>query len=284
MATPRVTPPIVPAPRKASVPAPILGSHPLPPHPIGEVLLSKDGVTTTNVPHRALREKDGTRAITVGIVRNMLTRHHVSPEAQERNQQHRDAMVRLGLGTQQNQLSRFPVNSTTRKGNLAEIVLAEYVAAATGLSLPVYRLRYNPNIDQSMKGDDVLAFDLDADPVRMIVGESKFRGLSANVAVTDIVEGLVRSQKGGVPVSLQFVADRLFEQGKPELGQKVLECAILIARGKLRLDYVGLLLSDTRCAERIDASTPGTLRSLAMISVGLDDPDGLAAACFQNLE
>ncbi|MFQ6963494.1 MAG: Hachiman antiphage defense system protein HamA [Oscillospiraceae bacterium] len=39
-----------------------------------------------------------------------------------------------------------------------------------------YRLRYNTNPDQSMKGDDVLLFDLDSDPVRIVVGESKFRG------------------------------------------------------------------------------------------------------------
>ena len=34
-----------------------------------------------------------------------------------------------------------------------------YICAASGTCLPVYRLRYNPNIEQSMKGDDVLAFD-----------------------------------------------------------------------------------------------------------------------------
>ena len=119
-------------------------------------------------------------------------------------------------------MRRFPTNASTRKGNLAEVILAEYVVAASGLALPVYRLRYNPNIDQSMKGDDVLAFDLDANPVRIVIGEAKFRGVSTKKAVEEIVEGLVRSYKGGIPASLQFVADRLFET---EMRRWVSECS-----------------------------------------------------------
>jgi hypothetical protein len=61
------------------------------------------------------------------------------------------------------------------------------------------------------------------DPVRIIVGEAKFRSTSANQAVKDIVEGLVRSYKAGTPASLQFVADRLFESGDADLGERVFE-------------------------------------------------------------
>lgn len=67
------------------------------------------------------------------------------------------------------------------------------------MELPVYRLRYNTNPDQSMKDDDVLLFDLDSDPVRIIVGESKFRGIPDKQSVIDIVDGLVRSYKAGLP-------------------------------------------------------------------------------------
>ncbi len=34
------------------------------------------------------------------------------------------------------------------------VFLAEYIVAESEASLPVYRLRYNPNVEQSMKGDD----------------------------------------------------------------------------------------------------------------------------------
>ncbi|WP_437317441.1 Hachiman antiphage defense system protein HamA [Sorangium sp. So ce385] len=218
------------------------------------------------------------------VLREMLTRHHASPEAMERSQQKRKAMERLGLGREQAGLRRFPTNPTTQKGNLAEVVLAEYIVASSKLALPTYRLRYNPNIDQSMKGDDVLAFDLDANPVRLVVGEAKFRGASSAAAVIEIVDGLLRSHRSGVPASLQFVADRLFDEGQAELGNRVLECAILFARNKLRLDYVGLLLSDAKSAARVNDFTPATSVRLAMISFGVDVPDALVHSCYDQLE
>ena len=225
--------------RQKDLPERILGEHPSPPHPVGVVLAAKDGMTASKVPHRALTENNGMRAPAVESLCKMLVQHHASPEVLKWTEQHREAMKRLGLATEQARLRRFPTNPTTRKGNLAEIVLAEYVVAASGAVLPVYRLCYNPNVDQSMKGDDVLAFDLDSNPVRIVVGEAKFRGTSSAAAVTEIVEGLVRSHKGGVPASLQFVADRLFDEGQTQLGERVLECALLFAREKLRLDYSG---------------------------------------------
>jgi hypothetical protein len=193
-------------------------------------------------------------------------------------------MKRLGFAAKQNLLPLFPTNPLTRKGNLAEVVLAEYIVATTATKLPVYRLRYNPNIEQSMKGDDVLAFDLDANPVRIIVGEAKFRATSSVTVVKEIVDSLSRSYKGGLPASLQFVIDRLFERGEADLGEKVQQCVKLFLQGTLRLDYVGLLMSDAQSALRVDRATPNSLRRLAMISLGAEDPDSLANDCYHNLE
>lgn len=263
----------------------ILGVHPSPPHPFGEMLSATDALTKEKVPHRALAEvNDRKRRLLVKCLRQMVTTHHASPDALERSEQQRKAIERLGLRQAQARLSRFPTNTSTQKGNLAEIVLAEYVVAARGAALPVYRLRYNPNVEQSMKGDDVLAFDLDTKPARIIVGEAKFRGVPSTAAVKEIVDGLVRSYRSGVPASLQFVADRLFEVGQTELAARVLDCARRFALGELRIDYVGMLMSDTRAAARVDEATPGRVHRLAMISFGVQDPDSLVQACYSKLE
>jgi hypothetical protein len=262
----------------------LLGDHPVIRHPLGDVLNARDRKTETQVPHRALSEKEGKRAAIVASIREMLLRHHASPAALKRIQQHREAMKRLGFEMEQSKLRLFPTNPSTRKGNLAEVVLAEYVVAANGVTLPLYRLRYNPNVDQSMKGDDVLAFDLDTDPVRVIVGEAKFRGASSAAAVKEIVDGLVRSYKGGVPISLQFVAERLFEAGQDDIGARVLECAKLFALGRLRINYVGMLLSDKETSKRVDSYTPDSLRRLVMISLCVEEPDSLIEPCYAALE
>jgi hypothetical protein len=262
----------------------ILGDHPVPPHPFGKVLDAQDGQTETKIHHRSLTVKSRKKADAVVCIRKILIQHHASPEALMRTKEHCEAMKRLGFGPEQGLLRRFPTNPSTQKGNLAEVVLAEYVEASCSVMLPVYRLRYNPNIDQSMKGDDVLAFDLDAKPVRIIVGEAKFRENSSASAVKEIVDGLLKSYKGGVPASLQFIADRLFESGQIEFGTRVLKCAELFARGQLQLDYIGMLLSDTKSAGRVDKATPNSLHRLAMISFGVLDPNSLVDACYKDLE
>lgn len=149
----------------------ILGPHPDKNSIFAECLSATDGSTDGGSAHRNLEEVAGKRKALVSEAREMLKRHHVSSEAIVRDKKRMEAMKKLGFETEARKLKRFPASDTTRKGNFAEVILAEYVLAATDTSLPVYRLRYNPNIDQSMKGDDVLAFGLDDNPVRLFVGE-----------------------------------------------------------------------------------------------------------------
>jgi hypothetical protein len=258
--------------------------HPSPPTPLGVILAAEDRRTASRVPHRVLVERTGVRATTVERFRAMLVQHHTSEEALRRTRERLEALARQGIDSAYFP-RRFPTNVVTQKSNLAEIVLAEYVVAANSLSLPVYRLRYNPNVDQSMKGDDVLAFDLDAQPPRIVVGEAKFRATSSDAVVGEIVDGLMRSYKNGIPVSLTFVADRLYESGQVELADRVQDCARLFALRRLRIDYVGLLLSDANAAVRVDGATPtpSPVRRLAMISLSVPDPDPLVAACYVGL-
>jgi len=120
--------------------------------------------------------------------------------------------------------------------------------------------------------------------VRVIVGEAKYRSTSDARVVRELVDSLERSHKGGLPASLQFVADRLFETGQAALGERVLQCATLFLLGQLRLDYVGLLLSDTKSARRVNSATPDSLQRLVMISLGVEAPDSLVDDCYRNLE
>lgn len=262
-----------------------LGPHPPARHPLGRCLTAADRLTQSKRPHRALQEIVKERSRAIKAIREMLTCHHASPEALERSRRRVAALKALGYDSVADRegARRFPTSDTTRKGNLAEVVLAEYVVAASGLDLPVYRLRYNPNVEQSMKGDDVLAFDLDSKPVRILVGEAKFRGTPTTAAVQEIADSLLRSYKAGIPASLQFVADRLYDQGENELAERIEECALLFVQRKLRIDYIGLLLSNTDVERRVHEGTPNALRNLVMLSLSLGNPDQFADACFDGL-
>ncbi len=259
----------------------IVGEHPSSLNPFGARFDHQDGHSEHGVPTRSLSETDSDVEQFVAIMRSFLRTHHSRPEDLERSRIKREAFSRQGFPLP---LSRFPTNPTTRKGNWTEVLLCEYVVASCNADLPVYRLRYNPNIDQSMKGDDMLAFDLEADPVRIIVGEAKFRGASTKKAVIDIVESLERSHRGGLPASLQFVADRLIQEGKEALGQRIEECTNLFVRNKLQIDHVGLLASNHLAPSHVEMNAKSSLRRLAVISMTLSDGQYLVESSFNGLE
>ncbi|MCQ8128730.1 Hachiman antiphage defense system protein HamA, partial [Methylomonas rivi] len=249
----------------------IIGPHPLPPHPCGNNLAAVDQKTEHDVPHRVLENDPLKQDELIAAMTQWIVNHHVSPENAERDRKRREALERQGLP---DPTRRLPLNTSTQKGNWAEILLAEYLAASSNAQLPVYRLRYNPNVDQSMKGDDVLAFDLNSDPVRVLVGEAKFRSTSTKVVVGELIDALEKSHSGNVPASLQFVADRLFDSGLDDLGAKVAECNTLFAQNRLQLDYVGLLVSNKNAHAHIYSTAQSKVQRLAVMSLVLPDPEG----------
>lgn len=257
-----------------------VGDHPAPPHPLGVRFNHVDGHSDHDVPTRALSESNSDLDQFVRAMRTWVRDHHARPEDLARDVARRAALARQGFSFEQ---SRFPRDPNTRKGNWTEIFLSEYVKCSCQSLLPVYRLRYNPNIDQSMKGDDVLAFDLDADPVRIIVGEAKFRATSSKAAVVEIVEALERSHRGGLPASLQFVADRLFQEGNEELGRRIDECADLFVRDRLRIDHLGLLASNHLAPIHVKKHANSSAPRLAVMSLHLLNGDNLVEDCFVSL-
>ena len=257
----------------------IINAHPTGLHPCAIFLVSTDQTTESNIDHRKL-EENGNVDDFVDFMVPALQNHHISAAALERR---RDLLESLGIHNA-TLSSPYPLTDKTRKGNFAEIFLAEYLQLTTDARLPVYRLRYNPNVEQSMKGDDVLLFDLDSNPVRIIVGEAKFRGAPSRQAVIDTINGLVRSNRAGLPVSLMFVADRLFEEGLSEIGARVNQCAALMATNNLRIDYVGLLMSNRNAGDYVNNHATNELHNLLMISLGTQSPESIVEQAFGRLE
>ena len=89
-------------------------------------------------------------------LRNALIKHHASEEMIAQDQRKIKNLRAQGYSVTDANIHRFPRSDTTRKGNLGEVFLAEYICATSGADLPVCRLRYNPNVEQH---EAVLAFD-----------------------------------------------------------------------------------------------------------------------------
>lgn len=267
------------APAQPLTPIEVLGLHPTAGTWLGDMLDHADGSTAQRIAHRTLSTRGNAFPRSLVPLQDAVLTHHASAVQLQRSQDAQQAFASQGMKIPKS-LRRIPVDDTTRKGNFTEVVLAEYIRETGKMTIPVYRLRHNPNIDQSMKGDDVLAFDLDANPVRIVVGEAKFRKTSAAAVVREIVSALETSHDVGVPASLQFVAD---EVGDDALAQRVMACARLYAEGNLRVDYVGLLLSDTNAPSRIHGAPATSLHRLLLVSWGMEQPDILVESCLSNL-
>jgi hypothetical protein len=259
----------------------IINKHPKA-HPYGVSLSATDGTTSCGCPHRALKEHAPMREAFIDYTAKALKTHHIS----DTNFQHRKKAIQSMKikGLSLSGSLPYPSAEKTQRGNFAEIVLAEYLKTTTDADLPIYKLRYNPNVQQSMKGDDVLLFDLDSDPIRIIVGEAKFRKTPSKAAVDEIVAGLKRSHEGNLPVSLMFVANRLFDEENQKLGEKILQCAELIATDKLNIDYVGFLMSNGNASNHVDRSTTSELHNLLMISLGMSSPEAAVSEAYRKLE
>jgi len=256
----------------------IINKHPDISHPIGLSLKSSDTTTKSGVSHRELIETNQ-NDIFLKYMIPVLQKHQINPK----NIEKRKAIIK-SLNLPFSIKSQYPKNPNTQKGNFAEIFLADYLQLTTDTQLPIYKLRYNPNTDQSMKGDDVLLFDLDSKPIRIIVGEAKFRKKPSKKAVIDIINNLICSNKLGIPASLQFVADRLFEDDNDELGKKIFELSLLFSNDKIKIDYVGLLMSDLNVRNYVNKHTKKEPHKLLMISLGMNNPVYIIEQAFKQLE
>lgn len=80
----------------------------------------------------------------------------------------------------------IPTEGFVRQGNLGEITFIEYLKSLKKYDFLVYKLVYNPNVSQSMKGDDILMFD-EQNLRNILLGEAKYRGKASIQTIEEIL-------------------------------------------------------------------------------------------------
>jgi hypothetical protein len=130
----------------------------------------------------------------------------------------------LGFPELAEDIDQRPKNLKTRKGNLGEILACEYVRCFKGFDSLVFRLRYNPNPNTSMKGDDVLAFKLGdsfGNGREIVVGEAKVRKQFASIVIEEAYQKLNNVDRPKAK-SIMFVHNLLRDQGRSDEANEVL--------------------------------------------------------------
>lgn len=113
--------------------------------------------------------------------------------------------------------NRLPTEKRIRSGDLGEIIATDYVIHKAEFTVPLLRLRYKDDRNMSMRGDDIIALDMNATPVRMLKAEVKSRAELAAAVVAEACVALANNGGRGKPSSLSFISMQLRREGNDAL-------------------------------------------------------------------
>lgn len=230
--------------------------------------------------HRNLTDLGINRSILIEKLSNWIIEHHTPVKQLERFKKKKSILNKHNFKEYVSKNMPFPIKSfKTQKGNLGEIILAEYLKSSSGLELLIYKLSFNPNIEQSMKGDDVLLFDKNDIKNKIIMGESKYRTTPDKTVVEDIMKAL---SKDSLPISLPFVRDRLNELGEDDLADEVDDLISDVHKKNIPIVYVGFLHSNHNVVNAVKTHMNSDNENLVVISYGEQNPENLIKESFDK--
>jgi hypothetical protein len=267
----------------------LIDSHPGAPSIFDNWLDCSDIEPTLTRCHRALSSKLlGTDPVLIKWLAERLVYHHHDQKSIDRLKK---KYVDLGFpqyAQYAEQSRKLPRTDKTKKGNATEIILIEYIESCLGRQLiKAFKLRYNPNVDQAVKGDDSLMVDIITDDkgkekLKIFLGEAKFRATPSSQVIGEISKSL---SKDKLPLSFSFLISMLDNDPANEETADLLD-NFLISEIKAKGDviYTGLLLSDTKTSATVEKHLATDNPQLIFISAGLDNPQSLIDEAFKEAE
>lgn len=260
----------------------IIGQHPESSF-FSEWLKSIDEPIANKKKHRQLSEINGTREYAIEQISDWIVKHHVDDKKLKRLKKKRDhILTKHGFEEYVNNQNMLPTADKTQKGNGTEIILTEYLLETTGLHSLVYRLRYNPNVNQSMKGDDVLLLNKNNVFEKVLIGESKFRTAPSKSVIEEITKEF--SKESRLPLSITFLAQKMSDFGNEDLAEHLEDLNATIHNGKIPIISVGFLLSNHNTASNVNRHLNSNNPNFVFISLGIKNPEEFIKECFNLAE
>lgn len=261
----------------------LIGQHPVAPDFFFQWLACNDVAVTKTKCHRSLTGLISTSNADLidWLGKKLFLHHHSAYRVKKLKQNYK----KLGFASYAKQHRKLPTADKTKKGNATEIILTEYVESCLRKQLvKVFKLKYNPNVDQAIKGDDTLMVDIlrgkRNDKIKVYLGEAKFRKTPTKSIVKTITESLDKSKN---PLSYSFLVDELGRDPSTEPIADLLDKFIMDQiKGKGDLVSVGLLLSDSNTHDITEANLSSKNSNMVFISIGIDKPENLIKKAFNR--
>ena len=260
----------------------LIGEHPDNTHPFGKWLGVNDLPDSATKCHRELTESTAVDDDLIEWMAKKIINHHYT---QFRINRLKEKYGSLGFEKYAEQHRKLPVVDKVKKGNATEVLLTDYVQTTQGKEfIKVFKLKYNPNVDQAIKGDDTLMVDLfeenGNEKIKIYLGESKFRQRPTKTVIDDITNSL---SKDTLPLSYTFLVEEIAKTNEP-LARKLDDYIVQDIKDRGDLIYVGLLLSNTDTSRTVERHLNSDNSNLVFISVGIDTPEGFIESVFEKAE
>lgn len=119
--------------------------------------------------------------------------------------------------------NRIPTCKIARSGFIGEILASEYVSELTNYSVPVRRLVYRDTRELAMRGDDVLAFQVEANRIQVLKVEAKSRVQLSSATLKEARDGLAKHKGRPNPESLAFIECMLRFAGRDKEAEPIMK-------------------------------------------------------------
>lgn len=259
----------------------LIGSHPNEDHPLGAWLVVNDIPETPTKCHRELTERniEEREDLILWMAKKIVSHHYTTFRLEQLKRKYRE----LGFEKYAEQNRKLPIVDKVKKGNATEILLTEYIQTTLNRELiKVFKLKYNPNVDQAIKGDDTLMVDLieleDGNELKIFLGESKFRSTPTKQVVDDVSFSL---KKEKMPLSYSFLVEEIAKTNI-ELALKLDDFIVQDIKDKGQLIYTGLLLSNENTSKIVENNLENDNPDLIFISIGILNPENFINLAFEK--
>lgn len=259
----------------------LIGSHPSEEHPLGAWLVVNDIPITPTKCHRELTERNAeeNEDFILWMADKLISHHYTTFRLDQLKKKYEE----LGFEKYAEQNRKLPIVDKVKKGNATEILLTEYIQSTLNRELiKVFKLKYNPNVDQAIKGDDTLMVDLleqeDGNELKVFLGESKFRSTPTKKVVDDVSSSL---EKDKMPLSYPFLVEEI-AKNNVELALKLDDFIVQDIKDKGQLIYTGLLLSNEHTSRFVESNLNNDNPDLIFISIGIKDPENFINLAFEK--
>lgn len=257
----------------------LIGNHPNEDHPIGAWLNVNDIPVTATKCHRELTERNSeeNEDLILWMAKKLISHHYSAFRLKQLKEKYKE----LGFEKYAEQNRKLPIVDKVKKGNATEILLTEYIQSTLNRELiKVFKLKYNPNVDQAIKGDDTLMIDLfeqeGGNDLKIFLGESKFRTAPTKKVVDDISSSL---EKEKMPLSYSFLVEEIAKSNE-ELALKLDDFIVEDIKDRGQLIYTGLLLSNEHTSRFVENNLNNDNPELIFISIGIQNPENFINLAF----